>query len=129
MTGQEHRPFGGPSSGGSWITQADRAQWQRQAARELLKILAACEELPAITWTIIPGGHLSGHVGKQADPDGDRAAFTVWHLALRMGEVQEVAAGDGACAYLRASASRDGVRVTIAATVVDLPSAASCVGE
>jgi hypothetical protein len=30
MTGQEHRTFGEARSGGSWITQADRAEWQRQ---------------------------------------------------------------------------------------------------
>jgi hypothetical protein len=43
-----------------------------------------------------------------------------WRLALRMGEVQETAAGDGVRVYLRASASCDGVRVTITATVADL---------
>jgi hypothetical protein len=37
-----------------------------------------------------------------------------------MDGVQEVASGDGAPAYLRASASRGGVRVTITATVADL---------
>lgn len=120
MTGQDHRPFGGPPSGGSWITQADRAEWQRQAAGELVKILAKCADLPAITWTITPGGHLTGHVGKQTDPGGGRAAFSAWRRALRMDDVQEVASGDGALAYLRASASRYGVRVTITATVIDL---------
>jgi len=118
MTGQEHRPFGGPPSGRSWITQADRAEWQRQAVRELLKILAECAELPAITWTITPGGHLTGRVGGRTDLDGGRAAFSTWRRALRMDDVQEVASGDGSPAYLRASASRDGVRVTITATVV-----------
>jgi hypothetical protein len=116
MTGQEHRPFDSPPPGGSWVTQADRAQWQRQAARELLKILAECTDLPAITWTITPGGHLTGHVGKQADPDGGRAAFTEWWQALRMDDVQEVVSGSGASTYLRASASRDRVRITITAT-------------
>jgi hypothetical protein len=115
MTGQEHR-----SSSGSWITQADRAEWQRQAARELLKILAKWADLPAITWTITRGGHLTGRVGRQADLDGGRAAFTAWQLALRMDDVQEVASDGGAPAYLRASASRGGVPVTITATVVDL---------
>ncbi len=119
MTGQEHRPFGGAASGGSWITQADRAEWQ--AARELVKILAECAELPAITWTITPGGYLTGRVGKQADPDGGRVAFSAWEQALGMDDVQEVASADGgAPAQLRASASRDGVRVTITATVTDL---------
>jgi hypothetical protein len=121
MTGQEHRASGGSPSGGSWITQADRAEWQRQAARELLKILAECADLPAITWTITPGGHLTSHVGKQADLDGGRAAFTAWQLALGMDAIQEVASDDGAPAYLRARASRDGVRVTITATVAGLP--------
>lgn len=124
MTGREHRASVGPPSGGSWITQVDRAEWQRQAARELLKIVAECADLPAITWTIRSGGHLTGHVGKQADPDGGRAAFTAWQQAPRMDDVQEMASGDGAPAYLRASASRGGVRVTITATVADLPDAA-----
>jgi len=125
MTGQAHRPFDGPTSGESWITQADRAEWQRQAAFELVKILAECVELPAITWTITPGGHLTGHVGKQADLDGGRVAFTAWQLALRMEDVQEVEAGDVSPAYLRASVARDGVRVTIIATVADLPGGTS----
>jgi hypothetical protein len=116
MTGQEHRPFGGTASGGSWVTQADRAEWQRKAARELVKILAECAELPAMTWTITLGGHLTGRVGKQTDPDGSRAAFSAWQLALGMDDGQEVAWGEGAPVYLRASASRDGVRVTITAT-------------
>jgi hypothetical protein len=117
MTGQEHRPSGGAAWGGSWITQADRAEWQRQAARELVKILAECAGLSAITWTISSGGHLTGRVVKQPDPDGGRAAFSAWRRALRMDDVQEVASGDGARAYLRASASRDGVRVTVTAAV------------
>jgi hypothetical protein len=116
MTGQEHRPFGGAASGGSWVTQADRAGWQRQSARELVKILAECAELPAMTWTITPGGHLTGRIGDRADLGGVRAAFTAWRRALRMDDVQEVASGEGAPAYLRASASRDGIRVTITAT-------------
>jgi hypothetical protein len=121
MTGQEHLPFDCPLSGGSWITAADRAQWQRQAASELLKILAECADLPAITWTITPGGHLTGRVGGRVGIDGGRAAFTAWRRALRMGDVQEVALGDGPRAYLRSSASCGSVRVTITATVADLP--------
>jgi len=74
---------------------------------------------------VVPGGHLTGRVGKQAHPDGGRAAFTAWQQALRMDDVQEMPSGDGAPAYLRASASRDGVRVTITATVVDLSDSAA----
>jgi hypothetical protein len=112
MAGQEHR-----SSGGSWVSQADRARWQRRAARELLKILAECADLPAIEWAIMPGGHLIGRVHGRADRDGGRAAFMAWRVALRIDQVQEVLSGDGGRTYLRASASCDGVRVTITATV------------
>jgi hypothetical protein len=115
MAGQEHWP-----SVGSWISQADRARWQRRAAGELLKILAEWADLPAIAWTITPGGHLTGRVGAHAEPDGGRAAFTAWRVALRMDEVQETASGDGRRTYLRASASHEGIRVTIAATIAGL---------
>lgn len=115
MTGHEHR-----SSGGSWISQADRARWQQRAAGELVKILAGCVDLPAIGWTITPGGHLIGRVVERADIGGGRAVFTAWQVALLIDEVQEAVSGDGSRAYLRASASREGVRVTITATVADL---------
>jgi len=42
-----------------------------------------------------------------------------------MEDVQEVEAGDVSPAYLRASVARDGVRVTIIATVADLPGGTS----
>jgi hypothetical protein len=58
-------------------------------ARELVKIFAECAELPAITWTITPGGHLTGRVGERADPDGGRAAFTAWRRALGMDDFRE----------------------------------------
>jgi hypothetical protein len=46
--------------------------------------------------------------------------FTAWRVALRMDEVHEAASGDGRRTYLRASASHEGIRVTIAATIVGL---------
>ena len=48
---------------GGWVTQADRARWQRQAVRELAAILGDCGGLPLIAWTVSPsGGGLSGRV-------------------------------------------------------------------
>ena len=39
---------------GGWITQDDRARWQRQAAAELAAILNDCAGLPCIAWTVGP---------------------------------------------------------------------------
>ena len=41
---------------GGWITQAGRAWWQLQAARELASVLAGCGDLPLVTWTVAAGG-------------------------------------------------------------------------
>ena len=46
---------------GSWVSQADRGRWQRQAVRELAAILAAHPDVPVIAWTVTAsGGSLSG---------------------------------------------------------------------
>ena len=42
------------------ITQADRAGWQRRAARELAAILDGCGGLPPIAWTVGPSGGVPG---------------------------------------------------------------------
>ena len=48
---------------GGWITQADRARWQQQAAAELAAILAGHPDIPVIAWTVTAsGGALSGQV-------------------------------------------------------------------
>jgi hypothetical protein len=83
------------------ITQADRAGWQRQAARELAAILDRHDALPLIAWTVgSSGGGLSGQVTGLVPAGGVRAVFTAWQQALS-----------------RARAWRGGVRVTVTATV------------
>lgn len=102
---------------GGWITQADRARWQRQAVRELALILDAHAELPVVAWAVAPGGGLSGRVIGSA-PAVARAAFSAWQQALSMDEVPETASGGGAAVWLRARAWRGGVRVTVTAAVL-----------
>ena len=55
-------------TGASWVTQADRARWQRQAARELAAILGAWGDLPLIMWAVGPVGGLAGSVTGPARP-------------------------------------------------------------
>jgi hypothetical protein len=106
-------------TGALQVTQADRARWQRQAARELASILDAHAGLPVIAWTIAPaGGGLSGRVSGLAPAAGVRATFTAWQQALALDDVRETVSGGGAAAWLRARAWRSGVRVTVTATVI-----------
>jgi len=105
-------------TGAGQITQADRARWQREAARELAAVLDAHDDLPVIAWTIGPaGGGLSGRIGGLAPAASVRAAFTAWQQALALDDVVETASIGGAVAYLRARAWRSGVRVTVTAAV------------
>ena len=98
-------------SGACWVTRADRARWQRQAAAELAAILAGCGGLPLIAWTVGAAGGLTG----QVPGAGGRAAFTAWQRALAMDEVAETAVAGGT--WLRARSWRGGVRVTVTVTV------------
>jgi len=105
-------------TGGSWVTQAGRARWQRQALRELAAILDAHPGLPLIAWTVGPvGGGLSGRVIGLAPAAGVRAAFAAWQQALALDDVLETVSDGGAAVWLRARAWRGAVRVTITATV------------
>lgn len=98
------------------ITQADRAGWQRQAARQLAAILDHHAALPLIAWTVgSSGGGLSGQVTGLVPAGGVRAVFTAWQQALSMDEVLQTAVAGGT--WLRARAWRGGVRVTVTATV------------
>ena len=72
---------------GGLVTQADRARWQRQAARELAAVLDAHDGLPPITWLV----------------------------ALALDESRE--RPGGGTVFLRASARRGGVKVQLTATV------------
>jgi hypothetical protein len=104
-------------TGAGWVTQADRARWQREAVRELAAVLDAHDDLPVIAWSIGPaGGVLSGRVGGLAPAAGVRAAFAAWRHALALDDVTENASAGGAVC-LRARAWRGRVRVTVTATV------------
>jgi hypothetical protein len=106
--------------------QAARFRWQRAAVRELAAILEAHPDLPAITWTIGPGGALSGRVnGLTASAAEVRATFSAWRDALGLSEAAgQPVAGDGSVVHLRASARRDTVLVRITANVfLDDPAA------
>lgn len=98
----------------SWeITQADRAGWQQDAVGELAAILAAHPDVPVITWTVSLTGGLSGHV--LASHGRRRGLFGQWRQALGLEEVTPDP--DGALTCLRARAMRNGVAVSITATV------------
>lgn len=100
---------------GGWITQADRARWQLQAARELAAILGGCGGLPLITWTVAPGGAvLAGKVNGPAPAGQVRAAFAAWREALALEDCREWPAGGGTV-RMHASGRRGEVLVRISA--------------
>jgi hypothetical protein len=109
----------GASASGSLVTQADRFQWQRAAVRELAAILEAHPSLPAITWTIGPGGALSGRInGLTASAAEVHATFTAWRDALRPDEpAGHLVVSESPVRHLRASGRRGTVSVRITANV------------
>jgi len=119
MPGHQRRPARYPAPGPSWVTQADRAHWQQQASAELSAILAAHPDLPAISWTITPGGGLTGQALVPGDPHRSRELFTAWWQALELHDLQETTRGDGTD-YVRVHASRGTIRVTLTAVVASL---------
>jgi hypothetical protein len=103
---------------GGWITQADRSRWQQQAAAELAAILAVHPDLPVIAWTVTAsGGALSGQV--LASAAGRRRLFARWRQALGLDQVTETPSASGTAVYLHARGMRDGVAVSVTATVFD----------
>jgi len=119
MPGQQRRPSGQPASRLSWVTQADRAVWQRLASAKLSAILAEYRDLPAITWTITTGGGLTGRALVPGDPRGTWELFNAWRRALELHDRRETPTGDGT-SYVRAHASRGTIRVTLTAVVASL---------
>jgi len=112
------------SARGLLVTQADRFHWQRAAVRELAAILDAHSGLPAISWTIGPGGALSGRVnGLTGSADEVPATFGAWRGALGLNEGAGQFIGDGnSVVHLRTSGRRGSVSVRITASVfVDDP--------
>ena len=112
MPGHQRRP----AARSSWVSQADRAQWQQQASAELATILAAHPDLPAITWTITTGGGLTGRALVPGDPRGTWELFNAWRRALELHDRRETPMGDGT-SYVRVHASRGTIRVTLTAVV------------
>jgi hypothetical protein len=101
---------------GGWITQGDRARWQQRAAAELAAVLTAHPDLPVIAWTVTAsGGALSGQV--LAPAAGRRGLFGQWRQALGLDEVTETPSRNGTPVYLHARGVRDGVAVSVTATV------------
>jgi hypothetical protein len=102
---------------GGWVTQADRERWQRDAVRELASILDEHPGLPLIAWGVgQSGGSLSGRIAGPVPGAGPRAVFTAWQQALGLEDVLEFPAADGGYAvWLRATARRGSIRVTVTA--------------
>jgi len=101
------------------ISHAERAGWQRRAAKELAAILEVNRDLPVIAWMVAPAGAtLVGQVDGLASPGDVRAVFHSWRVALALGGHTETASGS-ATVYLRAVARRNRVQLALTATVFD----------
>ena len=99
------------------ISQGERAGWQRRAAAELGRILAAHPDLPCISWTVGPAGSVVvGQVSGLAPAGQVRQVFQAWRLALELEEYREHGMSSGT-AWLHAAARRPEVRVRLTATV------------
>lgn len=104
---------------GGWITQADRAGWQRQAALALAAILADCGDLPLLSWTVIPAGPLlEARLAGPAPAGQVRAVLAAWREALGLDDYREWPGGGGTT-RLHAAGRRGEVRVRIFASVFE----------
>jgi hypothetical protein len=101
------------------ITHAERAGWLRRPAAGLARILDEHRDPPVIAWTVGPAGAtLVGRVDVCAPAARARRVFPGSRSALALAEPSETATGDRA-AFLRASATRNRVRLVLTATVVE----------
>ena len=72
--------------------------------------------MPVIAWTVTAsGGSLSGQV--LAPAAGRRGLSGQWRQALGLDEVTETPCGNGTAVYLHARGMRNGVAVSVTATV------------
>ena len=102
---------------GGWVTRADYARWQAQAALALAEIIGDCLDLPLLTWTVIPAGLvLDGKVAGPAPAGQVRATLAAWRAALGLEDYREWPGGRGTTRLL-ASGRRGEVRVRIYASV------------
>jgi hypothetical protein len=104
---------------GGWVTRADRARWQHQAALALAEIIEDCRDLPLITWTVAPAGLvLAGTVAGPAPAGQVRATLAAWREALELEDYREWPGGGGTT-RLHAAGRRGEVRVRISASVFE----------
>jgi hypothetical protein len=115
---QRRRQRGDLVSGG-WITYADHARWQLQAARELAVILGEFADLPLLVWTVVPAGPLLEARLIGPAPAGQvRGTLAAWRKALGLEDYREWPGGGGTT-RLHAKGLRGEVRVRIFASVFE----------
>jgi hypothetical protein len=104
---------------GGWITHADQARWQMQAARELAAILGDFGDLPLLVWTVVPAGPLLEARLIGPTPAGRaRDMLATWREALGLADYREWPGGGGTT-RLHAKGLRGEVRVRIFASVFE----------
>jgi hypothetical protein len=104
---------------GGWVTHADHARWQLQAARELAAILADFGDLPLLVWTVVPAGPLLQARLIGPAPAGQvRDTLAAWREALGLQEYREWPGGGGTT-RLHAAGRRGQVRVRMSASVFE----------
>ena len=102
---------------GGWVTHADHARWQLEAARELAAILDGRGSLPLLSWTVIPAGPLlEARLTGPVPAWHARAAVAAWREALGLEGYRDWPGGRGTT-RLHASGKRGEVRVRIFASV------------
>jgi hypothetical protein len=104
---------------GGWITHADQARWQLQAARELAAILGDFGDLPLLAWTVVPAGPaLQARLIGPAPAGQVRDTLAAWREALGLQEYREWPGGGGTT-RLHAAGQRGEVRVRMSASVFE----------
>jgi hypothetical protein len=104
----------------SWNTPVEQWLWQRRAAGELVAILAAHRDLPAVAWTVAAAGcTVAGQVNAAAAAGQVRATFAGWRAALGLHDGVGEYVGGAGTVYLYAMGDRNRVRVRLTATVFD----------
>lgn len=101
------------------VADSDRSGWQRRAAGELVRVLAAHPDLPVITWTVGPAGSvLVGQINGLAPVIQGHAHFQTWRQALGLREQIAPAPSVDEIMYLSAIGVRDRVKVQLIATMI-----------
>lgn len=104
---------------GGWVTHADQARWQLQAARELAAILGDFSDLPLLVWTVAPAGALlEARLVGPAPAGQARGVLAAWREALGLEDYREWPGGGGTT-RLHAKGRRGEVRVRIFASVFE----------